>query len=125
MNECFVIQLERSRNKRNKREADALSEKVGNDPDSVLLVNTDVDSVCATRILQYLFKCEHVLYTILPISGTGIYTTRILQYLFKCEHVLYTILPISGTGIYITRILQYLFKCEHVLYTILPISGTV
>lgn len=35
----------------------------------LVLVNTDVDSVCATRILQYLFKCEHVLYTILPISG--------------------------------------------------------
>ena len=27
----------------------------------LVLVNTDVDAVCATKIIQYLFKCDHVL----------------------------------------------------------------
>ena len=35
----------------------------------LVLVNSDVDSVCATKILQYLFKCDHVLYTLVPIVG--------------------------------------------------------
>ena len=33
------------------------------------MVNNDIDSVCATKILQYLFKCDHVLYTLIPITG--------------------------------------------------------
>ena len=35
----------------------------------LVLVNQDVDGVCATKILQYLFKCDHVLYTLIPVSG--------------------------------------------------------
>ena len=50
----------------------------------LLLVNTDVDGVCATKILQYLFKvgicfpwksnvflpqCDHVIYTLVPVAG--------------------------------------------------------
>ena len=33
----------------------------------LLLVNSDVDGVCATKILQYLFKCDHVLYTMVAV----------------------------------------------------------
>jgi len=35
----------------------------------LVLVNSDVDGVCATKILQYLFKCDHVLYTLVPVHG--------------------------------------------------------
>ena len=33
----------------------------------LVLVNSDVDGVCATKILQYLFKCENVLYSLVPV----------------------------------------------------------
>jgi len=35
----------------------------------LVLVNPDVDAVAATKILQYLFKCDHVLYTLVPVAG--------------------------------------------------------
>ena len=35
----------------------------------LVLVNKDVDSVCATKILQYLFQCDNVLYTLVPVGG--------------------------------------------------------
>ena len=35
----------------------------------LVLINTDVDAVCATKIIQYLFKCDHVLYTLVPVTG--------------------------------------------------------
>jgi len=35
----------------------------------LVLVNCDVDGVCATKILQYLFKYDHVLYSLIPVSG--------------------------------------------------------
>jgi len=35
----------------------------------LIFVNNDVDSVCSMKILQYLFKCDHVLYTLIPVTG--------------------------------------------------------
>ncbi|XP_013383421.1 cell division control protein 45 homolog [Lingula anatina] len=35
----------------------------------LVLVSFDVDALCACKILQYLFQCDHVLYTIVPVSG--------------------------------------------------------
>ncbi|XP_071094476.1 cell division control protein 45 homolog [Haliotis cracherodii] len=35
----------------------------------LVLVSFDVDALCACRILQYLFQCDQVLYTIVPVSG--------------------------------------------------------
>ena len=35
----------------------------------LVLVNTDVDAVCATKIIQYLFQCDHFLYTLVPVTG--------------------------------------------------------
>lgn len=35
----------------------------------LVLVNNDVDSVCSIKILQHLFKCDNVLYTLIPITG--------------------------------------------------------
>jgi len=35
----------------------------------LVFVNNDVDSICSMKILQNLFKTDHVLYTLLPITG--------------------------------------------------------
>ena len=35
----------------------------------LVLVNTDVDAVCATKITQYLFQRDHFLYTLVPVKG--------------------------------------------------------
>ena len=38
--------------------------------DRVLVIaNIDVDSICAVKILQTLLQCEHVAYTLVPITG--------------------------------------------------------
>ncbi|ESN97663.1 hypothetical protein HELRODRAFT_157531 [Helobdella robusta] len=34
----------------------------------LVLVALDVDALCACKILQYLFQCDHILYTIVPVS---------------------------------------------------------
>ncbi len=39
------------------------------DDRALVLANLDVDSVCAVKILQHLFKCDQVLYTLVPITG--------------------------------------------------------
>lgn len=36
---------------------------------ALVLANFDVDSICAVKILQYLFKCDQILYTLVPIRG--------------------------------------------------------
>ncbi|XP_020295211.1 cell division control protein 45 homolog isoform X2 [Pseudomyrmex gracilis] len=35
----------------------------------LLLVNFDIDAICACRILQQLFKNDHVIYTLVPVRG--------------------------------------------------------
>lgn len=35
----------------------------------LVLVSIDLDSLCACKILQWLFKCDNVQYTIVPVSG--------------------------------------------------------
>ncbi|XP_064612801.1 cell division control protein 45 homolog [Liolophura sinensis] len=35
----------------------------------LVFVGFDVDGLCAVKILQYLFQCDHVLYTIIPVAG--------------------------------------------------------
>uniref|UniRef100_A0A914XQN1 CDC45-like protein n=1 Tax=Plectus sambesii TaxID=2011161 RepID=A0A914XQN1_9BILA len=36
---------------------------------ALVLVNLDVDAVCACKILLYLFECDHVKFSVLPVSG--------------------------------------------------------
>ncbi|XP_016986526.1 cell division control protein 45 homolog [Drosophila rhopaloa] len=39
----------------------------------LIVVNYDIDAICASRILQALFKYDHMLYTVVPIMGvTGL-----------------------------------------------------
>lgn len=35
----------------------------------LLLVNFDIDAICACRILQQLFKNDNILYTLVPVQG--------------------------------------------------------
>ncbi|CAG2187763.1 CDC45 [Mytilus edulis] len=35
----------------------------------LVLVAFDVDALCACKILQYLFQCDQILYTIVPVTG--------------------------------------------------------
>ncbi|PVD33123.1 hypothetical protein C0Q70_08572 [Pomacea canaliculata] len=35
----------------------------------LVLVAFDVDALCASKILQYLLQCDHIVYTIVPVSG--------------------------------------------------------
>ncbi|KAK2169147.1 hypothetical protein LSH36_12g20040 [Paralvinella palmiformis] len=35
----------------------------------LVLVAFEIDALCACKILQYLFQCDHVLYTIVPVTG--------------------------------------------------------
>ncbi|XP_029158158.1 cell division control protein 45 homolog [Nylanderia fulva] len=35
----------------------------------LLLVNFDIDAICACRILQQLFKNDHIIYTLVPVRG--------------------------------------------------------
>ena len=37
----------------------------------LVIANVDVDSVCAVKILQTLLQCDHVSYTLVPITGKG------------------------------------------------------
>lgn len=35
----------------------------------LVIVNYDIDGICASKILQSLFKYEHMLYTVVPVMG--------------------------------------------------------
>lgn len=35
----------------------------------LVLANLDVDAVCSVKILQYLFKAEQILHTLVPVQG--------------------------------------------------------
>lgn len=35
----------------------------------VLFANLDIDAVCSVKILQYLFQCDQVSYTLVPVRG--------------------------------------------------------
>lgn len=35
----------------------------------LVLVNYDLDAICASKILQALFRCDNVIYSIVPIMG--------------------------------------------------------
>ena len=34
-----------------------------------MLVNFDVDAICACKILQSLFKNDHIVYSVVPVQG--------------------------------------------------------
>uniref|UniRef100_A0A8B9FY98 Cell division control protein 45 n=1 Tax=Amazona collaria TaxID=241587 RepID=A0A8B9FY98_9PSIT len=46
----------------------------------LLLVASDVDALCACKILQALFQCDHVPYTLVPVSGWQELETAFLEH---------------------------------------------
>uniref|UniRef100_A0A8D0HJH9 Cell division cycle 45 n=1 Tax=Sphenodon punctatus TaxID=8508 RepID=A0A8D0HJH9_SPHPU len=49
-------------------------------PRVLLLVASDVDALCACKILQALFQCDHVQYTLVPVSGWQELETAFLEH---------------------------------------------
>ncbi|XP_054448670.1 cell division control protein 45 homolog isoform X2 [Pteronotus mesoamericanus] len=46
----------------------------------LLFVASDVDALCACKILQALFQCDHVQYTLIPVSGWQELETAFLEH---------------------------------------------
>lgn len=69
----------------------------------LLFVASDVDSLCACKILQALFQCDHVQYTLVPVSGWQELETAFLEHK---EQFHYFILINCGANIDLLDILQ-------------------
>ncbi|XP_002743587.1 cell division control protein 45 homolog isoform X1 [Callithrix jacchus] len=68
-----------------------------------LFVASDVDALCACKILQALFQCDHVQYTLVPVSGWQELETAFLEHK---EQFRYFILINCGANVDLLDILQ-------------------
>ncbi|XP_078524076.1 cell division control protein 45 homolog isoform X1 [Lissotriton helveticus] len=68
-----------------------------------LFVASDVDSLCACKILQALFQCDHVQYTLVPVSGWQELETAFLEHK---EQYRYFVLINCGANIDLLETLQ-------------------
>ncbi|XP_052013911.1 cell division control protein 45 homolog [Apodemus sylvaticus] len=69
----------------------------------LLFVASDVDALCACKILQALFQCDHVQYTLVPVSGWQELETAFLEHK---EQFSYFILINCGANVDLLDILQ-------------------
>ncbi|DAA20384.1 TPA: CDC45-related protein [Bos taurus] len=69
----------------------------------LLFVASDVDALCACKILQALFQCDHVQYTLVPVSGWQELETAFLEHK---EQFRYFILINCGSNVDLLDILQ-------------------
>lgn len=69
----------------------------------LLFVASDVDALCACKVLQALFQCDHVQYTLVPVSGWQELETAFLEHK---EQFHYFILINCGANIDLLDILQ-------------------
>ena len=69
----------------------------------LLFVASDVDALCACKILQALFQCDHVQYTLVPVSGWQELETTYLEHK---EQFSYFILINCGANVDLLDILQ-------------------
>ncbi|XP_039098735.1 cell division control protein 45 homolog [Hyaena hyaena] len=69
----------------------------------LLFVASDVDALCACKILQALFQCDHVQYTLIPVSGWQELETAFLEHK---EQFHYFILINCGANVDLLDILQ-------------------
>ncbi|XP_067121068.1 cell division control protein 45 homolog [Centruroides vittatus] len=69
----------------------------------LILAGFDVDSLCACRILQYLFHCDNILYTLIPIPGRAALVKAFKQH---GEQVKYVIMINCGATIDVVELLQ-------------------
>ncbi|XP_034827921.1 cell division control protein 45 homolog isoform X3 [Maniola hyperantus] len=79
----------------------------------LLLVHYDVDAVCACKILQDLFKCDNISYTLVPVGGISELKTA---YDENNEEVKYVVLVNCGGTVDLVDILQ---PEEHVVFFVL------
>ncbi|XP_075072503.1 cell division control protein 45 homolog [Mixophyes fleayi] len=69
----------------------------------LLLVASDVDALCACKILQALFQCDHVQYTLVPVSGWQELETLFLEHK---EQFRYFVLVNCGANVDLLETLQ-------------------
>uniref|UniRef100_A0A8C0K242 Cell division cycle 45 n=1 Tax=Canis lupus dingo TaxID=286419 RepID=A0A8C0K242_CANLU len=69
----------------------------------LLFVASDVDALCACKILQALFQCDHVQYTLVPVSGWQELETAFLEHK---EQFHYFVLINCGANVDLLDILQ-------------------
>ncbi|KAM6423011.1 cell division control protein 45 homolog isoform 2-T2 [Liasis olivaceus] len=69
----------------------------------LLLVASDIDALCACKILQALFQCDHVQYTLVPVSGWQELETAFLEHKDQFQ---YFVLINCGANIDLLDILQ-------------------
>ncbi|XP_043673036.1 cell division control protein 45 homolog isoform X1 [Vespula pensylvanica] len=69
----------------------------------LLLVNFDIDAICACRILQQLFKNDNILYTLVPVQGIQDMVQAIEE---NCEEVKNIIMINCGGTIDLVELLQ-------------------
>ncbi|XP_035826771.1 cell division control protein 45 homolog isoform X2 [Aplysia californica] len=69
----------------------------------LILVAFDVDALCACKILQYLFQCDQVLYTVVPVNGLQGVENAFLE---NAEGIKHVILINCGASVDIVELLQ-------------------
>ncbi|XP_067911436.1 cell division control protein 45 homolog isoform X2 [Heterodontus francisci] len=69
----------------------------------LLLVASDVDALCACKILQALFQCDHVQYTLVPVAGWQDLETAFLEHK---EQFKYLVLINCGANLDLLETLQ-------------------
>uniref|UniRef100_A0A8C6XQE9 Cell division cycle 45 n=1 Tax=Naja naja TaxID=35670 RepID=A0A8C6XQE9_NAJNA len=69
----------------------------------LLLVASDIDALCACKILQALFQCDHVQYTLVPVSGWQELETAFLEHKDQFK---YFVLLNCGANVDLLEILQ-------------------
>ncbi|XP_031550751.1 cell division control protein 45 homolog [Actinia tenebrosa] len=53
----------------------------------LVLVSMDVDALCSCKILQWLFKCDNIQYTLVPISGKEDLAKAYLEHSDQIKHI--------------------------------------
>lgn len=79
----------------------------------LVLVTMNVDALCACKILQWLFKCDNVEYTLLPINGKDDLRNAYLDHAEQFKHI---VLINCGGNI---NILEFLQPEEDVIFYVI------
>ncbi|KXJ28983.1 cell division control protein 45 homolog [Exaiptasia diaphana] len=53
----------------------------------LVLVSMDVDALCSCKILQWLFKCDSIQYTLVPVSGKEDLARAYLEHADQIKHI--------------------------------------
>ncbi|KAL5017064.1 hypothetical protein ScPMuIL_006653 [Solemya velum] len=78
----------------------------------LVLVGFDVDGLCACKILQYLFQCDQILYTIVPVVGKEDLERAFVE---NSEGIKYVLMINCGANLDVVETLQ---PEDHVIFYI-------